>query len=100
MWSSIPADSSGDNQGVDVLMERQVRMAIGEADLVFFILDGRDGLTAGDQIIAEGLRRTGKSITLVINKTEASTTRISGDFALGLGEPVPSPRHMVVGCMG
>ena len=82
---------SGDNQGVDVLMERQVRMAIGEADLVFFILDGRDGLTAGDQIIAEGLRRTGKSITLVINKTESlDYNTISGDFhALGLGEPVP-----------
>ena len=82
---------SGDSQGVDVLMERQVRMAIGEADLVFFILDGRDGLTAGDQIIAEGLRRTGKSITLVINKTESlDYNTISGDFhALGLGEPVP-----------
>ena len=52
---------SGDREGVDVLMERQVRPAIGEADLAFFILDGRDGLTAGDQIIAEGLRRTGKT---------------------------------------
>lgn len=82
---------SGDREGVDVLMERQVRLAIGEADLVFFILDGRDGLTAGDQIIAEGLRRTGKSITLVINKTESlDYNTISGDFhALGLGEPVP-----------
>ncbi|HOP16885.1 MAG: ribosome biogenesis GTPase Der [Chromatiaceae bacterium] len=82
---------SGDREGVDVLMERQVRLAIGEADLVFFILDGRDGLTAGDQIIAEGLRRTGKSITLVINKTESlDYNAISGDFhALGLGEPVP-----------
>ena len=82
---------SGGRQGVDMLMERQVQLAIGEADLVFFILDGRDGLTAGDQIIAEGLRRTGKAITAVINKTESlDYDAVSGDFfSLGLGKPVP-----------
>jgi GTP-binding protein len=82
---------SGDRQGVDMLMERQVQLAIGEADRVFFILDGRDGLTAGDQIIAEGLRRTGKRITVVVNKTESlDYDALSGDFfSLGLGQPVP-----------
>jgi GTP-binding protein len=82
---------SGDRQGVDMLMERQVQLAIGEADRVFFILDGRDGLTAGDQIIAEGLRRTGKPITVVVNKTESlDYDALSGDFfSLGLGQPVP-----------
>ncbi|MCG6965720.1 MAG: ribosome biogenesis GTPase Der [Chromatiaceae bacterium] len=82
---------SGDRQGVDILMEKQVQQAIGEADLVFFMLDAKDGLTAGDQMIAEGLRRTGKSITVVVNKTEAlDYNSISGDFfSLGLGEPVP-----------
>ena len=82
---------SGDRQGVDALMEKQVQHAIGEADLVFFILDGRDGVTAGDQMIAEGLRRTGKPVTVVVNKTESlDYSSVSGDFfALGLGEPVP-----------
>ena len=37
---------SGDRQGVDILMEKQVQQAIGEADLVFFMLDAKDGLTA------------------------------------------------------
>lgn len=82
---------SDDRQGVDVLMERQVRQAIGEADRVFLIVDGREGLTAGDQLIAEGLRRTGKGVTLVVNKTEGlDYDSVSGDFfALGLGEPMP-----------
>mgnify|MGYP000559032043 CR=1 FL=1 len=43
---------SGDREGVDVLMAQQVRYAIGEADLIFFMLDGREGLTAGDIAIA------------------------------------------------
>jgi GTP-binding protein len=82
---------SGDRQGVEMLMQQQVQLAIGEADRVLFILDGREGLTGGDQIIAEGLRRTGKPITIVVNKTESlDYDSISGDFfSLGLGEPVP-----------
>ena len=81
----------GDRQGVEMLMEQQVQLAIGEADRVLFVLDGRDGVTAGDEGIAEGLRRTGKPITVVVNKTESlDYDSISGDFfALGLGEPVP-----------
>jgi len=82
---------SGDREGVDVLMERQVQLAIGEADLVLFILDARDGLAAADQVIAEGLRRTGKPITAVVNKTDGlDYDAVAGDFfALGLGAPVP-----------
>ncbi len=82
---------SGDREGVDMLMEKQVQLAIGEADLVFFMLDARDGVTGGDEIIAEGLRRTGKPIVAVVNKTESlDYDSISGDFhALGLGDPVP-----------
>ncbi len=82
---------SGDREGIDVLMAQQVQLAIGEADQILFIIDGRGGLAAGDQAIAEGLRRTGKPITLVVNKTESlDYDSISGEFfALGLGEPVP-----------
>ena len=78
-------------QGVDALMEQQVQRAIGEADLVLLMVDGREGLNAGDEAIAASLRRTGKPIVLVVNKTEnLDFGRWSGDFhALGLGEPVP-----------
>lgn len=82
---------SGDRDGVDLLMQQQVQLAIDEADVVFLILDGRDGLTSGDNAIADGLRKTGKRIVLVVNKTDGfDYESLSGDFyALGLGMPTP-----------
>ena len=82
---------SGDREGVDVLMEQQVQLALDEADRVFFIVDARDGATGSDQTIAERLRRMGKPITLVVNKVDGlDYDSISGDFyALGLGDPMP-----------
>jgi len=80
---------SGDSEGIDVLMERQVAAAIAEADHLVFMLDGRDGLSGGDQILAEQLRRTGKPITVAVNKSEnLNWDTLKADFyALGLGEP-------------
>lgn len=82
---------SGDTEGVDVLMEQQVRHAIGEADHVLFILDGKDGLSPADEIIAEGLRRTGKPITLVVNKSENLDKAMAEAefYPMGLGQPMP-----------
>jgi len=82
---------SGDTDGIDMLMEQQVENAIGEADHLIFLMDAREGLTGGDQIIAAELRRTGKPITLAVNKSESlDRTSASADFySLGLGEPVP-----------
>jgi GTP-binding protein len=82
---------SGDREGVDVLMLEQVQHAIGEADHILFLLDGKDGLTGGDQQIAEALRRTGKPVTVVVNKTESlDNVMATADFyTLGLGEPQP-----------
>ena len=80
---------SGDSDGIDVLMQQQVAAAIAEADHLIFLLDGRGGLTGGDQIIAEQLRRTGKPITVAINKSEnLDQNTVAAEFyALGLGEP-------------
>ncbi len=81
---------SGDRDGVDALMERQVQLALDEADRVLFIVDARDGASASDQAIAERLRRTGKPVSLVVNKIDGlDYDSLSGDFfALGLGEPI------------
>lgn len=78
-------------EGVELLMEQQVQTAIGEADHILFLLDAKDGLTAGDQAIAAALRRTGKPITPVVNKSEnLDRAMAAADFyALGIGEPVP-----------
>ncbi len=82
---------SGDSEGIDGLMERQVMAAIDEADHLVFLLDGRDGLTSGDEVIAGQLRRTGKPITVAINKSEnLDWNMLKADFyVLGLGEPHP-----------
>ncbi|MES9843893.1 MAG: ribosome biogenesis GTPase Der, partial [Candidatus Sedimenticola sp. 6PFRAG5] len=82
---------SGEAEGVDAVMEQQVQAAIGEADHILFLLDAKAGATGGDETIAEQLRRTGKTITLVINKSENLDREMAGvDFyGLGLGEPMP-----------
>jgi GTP-binding protein len=80
---------SGDQEGIDVLMEQQVRQAIGEADHILFLLDAREGCTGGDEIIAQELRRTGKPVTLAVNKSEGLDLDVAGSdfYRLGFGDP-------------
>jgi GTP-binding protein len=80
----------GRAEGVEALMERQVVLAVEEADHLLFLVDARDGCTGTDEEIAERLRRTGKPVTLVVNKTDQSDPALAtAEFhALGLGEPV------------
>jgi len=82
---------SGDPEKLDTLMEKQVQFAIEEADHVIFLLDARDGLTAADETIGRQLRRMGKPITAVINKTEGiNADQASVDFhQLGFENLVP-----------
>ncbi|HAJ92614.1 MAG TPA: ribosome biogenesis GTPase Der [Gammaproteobacteria bacterium] len=82
---------TGDTDDLEGLMAQQSWQAVEEADLVLFLVDGRDGLTAGDEIIAAALRRTGKSQLLVVNKTDGvdAGTAMADFFALGMGEPQP-----------
>ena len=72
-------------------MARQSRQAIDEADVVLFLVDGRAGCTPQDIIIANQLRKTGKPILLLVNKTEGMMrARVVAEFfELGLGEPLP-----------
>ncbi len=79
----------GDEHGLDGLMADQVWVAVEEADVVLFLLDARDGINLSDELIAERLRRSGKTTRLVLNKTDAvdPATVLSDAYALGLGEP-------------
>lgn len=61
---------SGEKQALDDLMARQTRLAIDEADEVLFIVDARAGLTGADRLIAELVRKSGKSCRVVLNKTD------------------------------
>ena len=72
-------------------MRAQTEAAIDEADLSLFVVDAKFGLTPVDQSLAEMLRRRGKPVVLVANKSEArgSDAGFYDAYTLGLGEPVP-----------
>ncbi len=78
-------------EGILHEMAKQTRQAIDEADLVLFLVDGRQGLTPQDKIIATQLRKTGRPVMLLVNKAEGmQRTRVTNEFfELGLGEPLP-----------
>ncbi len=51
-------------------MTAQTQTAIADADVCLFLVDARAGITAGDEIIAQALRRLGKPVVLAANKCE------------------------------
>ncbi len=70
-------------------MAKQTRQAVVEADIVVFIVDGRQGLTPHDKTITEFLRKSGRRVMLVVNKSEGMKyTTVAADFyELGFGDP-------------
>lgn len=70
-------------------MAKQTKQAVAEADVVVFIVDGRQGLTPHDKTITDFLRKTGRPVMLVVNKSEGMKyTTVTADFyELGLGDP-------------
>ena len=81
---------SGESEELDSHMEKQTRFAVDESDIILFMVDARQGLTPADEVIADSLRRTGKQVRLIVNKTDGLDTRTvtSEFFSLGLGEPL------------
>ncbi|WP_131912146.1 ribosome biogenesis GTPase Der [Celerinatantimonas diazotrophica] len=78
----------GQEQGIDKVMAEQSLAAIEEADVVMFMVDARVGVSVGDQVIADHLRRLEKPVFLVANKTDGvdSVVASSDFYSLGLGE--------------
>jgi GTP-binding protein len=70
-------------------IRRQVEFAMNEADVIVFLVDGKDGLTHVDYDIADILRRVGKPIILAVNKVESKRREEEATefYALGFGEP-------------
>jgi GTP-binding protein len=71
-------------------MRQQTLAAIETADLVLFVIDAKDGVTAADEAFGRIARQSGKPIVLVANKSE-SRSSVAGfyeAYKLGLGEPV------------
>ena len=96
-WEGITfevVDTGGLEPGADeplkASMERQVAIAIDEAQVIMMVCDGRDGVTDLDRHIADLLRRAEKPIVLAVNKIDTSVQEplISEFFELGLDEPI------------
>ena len=87
-------DTAGlEQSGPETLQGRmwlQTEAAIEEADLTLFVVDAKYGLTPADETLGKMLRRRGKPVVLVANKSEAkgSDGGYYDAFTLGLGEPV------------
>ena len=67
-------------------MTAQTLTAIAEAEVLLFLIDARAGVTAGDEIIAQALRKSGKPVILAANKCEGRVTPPAEAWGLGLGE--------------
>ena len=76
-------------EGIMYEMAKQTKQAVIEADVVIFIVDGRQGLTPHDKTITDFLRKSGRSVMLVVNKSEGMKyTSVTADFyELGMGDP-------------
>ena len=87
-------DTGGlDSKSLDVFqnnIKKQADIAIELADVIVFMVDGKQGMTQNDQEVAEFLRKSNKPIILVVNKLDNFELENSYEFyALGLGEPFP-----------
>jgi GTP-binding protein len=72
-------------------MRAQTEAAIGDADVILFVIDARVGILPADRPFAEMVRRSGKPVILIANKAEgnAGLAGAYDAFSLGLGDPVP-----------
>jgi GTP-binding protein len=78
------------NDEILTAVRRQARLAMEEADVILFVVDGTAGMTQPDEAIVEILRQAKKPIVLAVNKTD-NAKRIADSFefyGLGLGEPI------------
>jgi GTPase len=74
---------------MELQVQKQAELAIEEAVVIVFVVDGREGLTPLDEDIAHLLRRQKKPVILVVNKIESREQVIADFFKLGLSDPLP-----------
>ena len=94
-----------DTGGIDISNERfndnikvQASIAIDEADIVLFVVDGKEGLTANDFVVRDMLRKAAKKVIVVINKidTNKSMENIYDFYELGFEHYIPvSGEHSI-----
>ncbi|RIK46459.1 MAG: ribosome biogenesis GTPase Der [Chloroflexi bacterium] len=75
---------------IAVRTRNQAEIAIAEADVILFVVDGKEGVTSSDHDVAELVRRSGKPVVLGVNKAENEARREAAVefYELGIGEPI------------
>ena len=81
---------AGGEEGIEEAMVDQTIRALQEADVAIIMVDGRSGLTAADEHVAELARKHAKKTWLAVNKSEGLDEAMANSefHALGLGEPI------------
>ena len=71
-------------------MRRQAEIAIETCDVILFFVDGKEGVTADDETVADLIRRSGKPTLLVVNKVDnvGQMGNIYDFYQLGMGDPI------------
>lgn len=71
-----------DTGGIDIGKEKfneeikmQAEIAIAEADVILFVVDGKEGLTANDRIVRDMLLKSEKKVIVVMNKMDSKLAR-------------------------
>ena len=87
-------DTGGIDISKDVFNEEivvQAQIAIDEADVVLFVVDGKEGLTANDYVVKDLLIKSGKKVIVVINKVDSKQARdnIYDFYVLGFDTYIP-----------
>lgn len=87
-------DTGGIDIGDEPFLEQirqQAEIAINEADVIIFITNGREGVTAADEEVAKILYKSKKPVVLAVNKVDNPEMRdqIFDFYSLGFGEPIP-----------
>ncbi len=75
---------------ISLSMRYQAKLAIEEADVIIFVVDGKEGVTAQDEEVANILRTSGKPVVLAVNKIDSvnQEANIYEFYSLGLGDPI------------
>lgn len=79
------------NEPISVQIREQAEVGIEEADVIIFIVDGKEGMTGADEEVANLLFRSNKPVVLAVNKIDNPKRKeqIFDFYSLGLGEPYP-----------
>lgn len=80
-----------ENSSFTTQIKMQAEIAIEEADVIVFVVNGREGITKEDEYVARLLQKSRKPIILVVNKIDDNQFRdyIYEFYALGVGDPIP-----------